>query len=267
MENFFTIPWTRLFVLLFTVYLILAILTWFYGDRLVFPAPSNSTYSQGDVSFFIPLDSDHNIACMRYGNLDDPKRTIIFSHGNGEDLGNLKSFLNYWASGSTEIIAYDYPGYGLSDGSSSENGCYNAIEAVYQKVVEDFGRNPSEIILWGRSLGTGPSLFLAANKKIGGIILETPFLSAFRSVTGITILPWDRFRNIEHTNQVTCPSLVIHGTLDEVVPFRQGKQIFSELPEPRTFLKVDNAEHNNLMEVGGDLYSDTISKFIISIGG
>ena len=266
MENFFTIPWFRLFILLFIVYLIIATLTWFFGDRLVFPAPP-STYSQEDTSFFVELKNGDSVACLHEGNKEQPKRTVIFSHGNGEDLGNLKSFFSYFGSESTEMIGYDYPGYGLSDGKASEQGCFDAIDAIYDHVINKLHREPGKIILWGRSLGTGPSLYLAAQKKIGGLILETPFLSAFRSATGFTMLPWDRFRNVDYTNSVSCRSLVIHGTLDEVVPFRQGKKIFEQLPEPKEFLEVKDAEHNNLLEVGGVEYRDTLTRFIESIGG
>ena len=92
--------------------------------------------------------------------------------------------------------------------------------------------------------------------------METPFLSAFRSVTGITMLPWDRFRNVEF---ISCP-LVIHGTLDEVVPFRQGRQIFNQLPEPKEFLEVKGARYNNLGEVGGTRYRDALNQYLNSIG-
>ena len=267
MENFFTIPWARLFLLLLLVYIIVAILTWFYGDKLLFPAPSKAKYSDDEVSFYLKLNGGDSIACMHYGNRESPQVSIIFSHGNGEDLGNLKSFLSFWSSNSIEMIAYDYPGYGLSEGNPSEQGCYDAIDAVYEELYLRNGRDPSRIIAWGRSLGTGPSLYLAAKHKVGGLILETPFLSAFRSVTGFTMLPWDRFRNVERTKDILCPSLVIHGTLDEVVPFRQGKQISKELPDPKKFIEVEGAEHNNLMEIGGERYEKAIHEFISSIQG
>jgi fermentation-respiration switch protein FrsA (DUF1100 family) len=266
MENFFTIPWLRLFLLLFIVYLIIAVLMWFFGDRLVFPAPKPSSYSMDQVSFSVSIGSNYSIACMHLGERDKPKRTVIFSHGNGEDLGNLESFLSYFGSDSTEMIAYDYPGYGLSEGKPSEEGCYEAVEAVFAYVVNQLGRDPAEIIMWGRSLGTGPSLYLASRRKVGGLILETPFLSAFRSATGITMLPWDRFRNVDHTGAVNCSSLVIHGTLDEVVPFRQGREIFRQLPEPKKFFEVVRGKHNDLWEVGGSEYRDVLKQFIRSIG-
>lgn len=266
MENFFTIPWLRLFLLLFIVYLIIAVLMCFFGDRLVFPAPHPSTYSNDQVSFTVTVKNKASIACLHLGETEKPKRTVIFSHGNGEDLGNLESFLSYFGSDSAEMIAYDYPGYGLSEGKPSEEGCFEAVEAVYAYVVNQLGRDPEKIIMWGRSLGTGPSLYLASREKVGGLILETPFLSAFRSATGITMLPWDRFRNVDYTEKVTCPSLVIHGTLDEVVPFRQGREIFRQLPEPKKFFKIERGQHNNLWEVGGSEYRDALKQFIRSIG-
>ena len=265
MENFFTIPWARLLLLLFIVYLIIASLTFFFGDRLLFPVPHKTTYSEEEVSFFISNNSER-VACMQFGNLKDPEKTIIFSHGNGEDLGNLKSFLKFWSTDNIELIAYDYPGYGLSEGKPSEQGCYDAIECLYKKVTGEMGRDPASIIIWGRSLGTGPSLYLSSKYEVGGMILETPFLSAFRSVTQIPLLPWDRFRNFEQTQNVRCPSLVVHVTLDEVVPFRQGVQIYSELPDPKKFLEVKGAQHNNIMEVGGERYRESILSFIFSIG-
>ena len=164
------------------------------------------------------------------------------------------------------MIAYDYPGYGLSEGRPSEEGCFEAVEAVYDYIVNQLGRHPERIITWGRSLGTGPSLYLASRQKVGGLILETPFLSAFRSATGITMLPWDRFRNVDYTRGVNCPSLVIHGTLDEVVPFRQGREIFRQLPKPKKFFKVVRGKHNDLWEVGGSGYREVLKEFIRSIG-
>jgi hypothetical protein len=63
-------------------------------------------------------------------------------------------------------------------------------------------------------------------------------------------------------DKVKCPSLVIHGRYDEVVPFRQGRKIHKYLPEPKTFLEIQEASHNDLIQKGGRLYKETIQKFI-----
>ena len=172
-----------------------------------------------------------------------------------EQLGKLTRF-------GCDFISYDYPGYGLSSGKPSEEGCYQAIESLYEHMISEMGVDPKNIILWGRSLGTGPSCFLASKKEINGLLLETPFLSAFRTVTEIPVLPWDRFRNINFASSVQCPSLVIHGSLDEVVPFRQGRKIHRALPHPNELLEIKGAAHNNISEVGGKLYDESINKFL-----
>ena len=163
MENFSPFPGSGYLFFIYCLfdnchtYLVLGIV-WFS------PAPP-STYSQEDTSFFVELKNGDSVACLHEGNKAQPKRTVIFSHGNGEDLGNLKSFFSYFGSEGTEMIGYDYPGYGLSDGKASEQGCFDAIDAIYDHVINKLHREPGKIILWGRSLGTGPSLYLRCTKE------------------------------------------------------------------------------------------------------
>jgi fermentation-respiration switch protein FrsA (DUF1100 family) len=78
-------------------------------------------------------------------------------------------------------------------------------------------------------------------------------------------LPWDKFRNISNASKVSCPSLVIHGDMDQVVSFRHGEKLFKALPEPKSFLKVSGAEHNNVAAVGGDEYWESIRTFCKSL--
>jgi len=56
--------------------------------------------------------------------------------------------------------------------------------------------------------------------------------------------------------------LVIHGRWDEVIPFRQGRRIHNELPEPKTFLEIKEASHNDLVEKGGQSYKESIKHFL-----
>ena len=136
-----------------------------------------------------------------------------------------------------------------------------AIDEVYSFVVDELKRSPGSILVWGRSLGTGPSCYLASKEKVAGILLETPFLSAFRTVTeipfclGITSI-------ILRISSIKCPSLVIHGKRDEIVPFRHGKRIHELLPNPKEFLKLDEASHNDIESVGGKKYNGVIKEFI-----
>ena len=255
------IPWGRLLLLGACVYLLFILIAWLYGRKILFPIP-DSSYHKTDGIIQIQAPSGNQISLTRSGNIKHPSITIIYSHGNAEDIGHLTSFFEKWKVKDWEIIAYDYPGYGLSDGVPTEQSCVEAIDTIYQYAIKDWGRLPESIVVWGRSLGTGPSCHLASTQKVAGLLLETPFLSAFRTVTEIPFLPWDYFNNLEKVKRITCPSLIIHGKLDEVVPFRHGKRLHQELSEPKTLLSFDEASHNNIESTGGKRYTLAIHEFI-----
>ena len=266
-DNLINFPWGRMAIIGLVLYLILLFYAWIFADRILFPAPKNPGYVQDEEVFFLETEKGSKIACKHW-NADNPKGlTLLYSHGNGEDIGRIEEFLKTWISEGWSVITYDYPGYGHSPGKPSEVGCYQAIDAVFEYLTEQKGINPHEIVLWGRSLGTGPSCYLAEKKKVGGIILETPFMTAFRTVTETPFLPWDRFRNLERAPSIHCPSLVIHGKNDEVVPFRHGKRVYNALPEPKRFIEFETAGHNDLPETGGEKYRSSINEFFNQVLG
>ena len=257
------VPWAKLLLLFFCLYLVFCALAAVYAEKILFPVPMPPACVAEQVDFFVTTKSGTKIACVRRTPTepgDGP--VILYSHGNGEDLGHLLPFLDEICQKGFEIVAYDYPGYGVSEGKPSESGCYEAIDATYQYLVNDMEIDPTRIVVWGRSLGTGPSCYLAAHSSVGGLLLETPFLSAFRTITEIPVLPWDRFRNKERLSSIKCPSLVVHGELDEVIPFRHGKKVHQGLPEPKSFLKISNASHNDFRQIGGSAYESAIYDFL-----
>jgi pimeloyl-ACP methyl ester carboxylesterase len=112
--------------------------------------------------------------------------TILFSHGNAEDLGMIYDWFNDLARVlRVNIMAYDYTGYGKSNGAPCEENCYADIDAAFQYLLDVRRLQPEQIVLYGRSLGSGPSCFLAQKsakegKSVGGVILQSPLLSAYR---------------------------------------------------------------------------------------
>ena len=255
------IPWGRMLIFSACIYLLFVLLAWAYGNKVMFPVPQPS-YSESENINFVTTSSGNKIALNRHGKKQNPRYSIIYSHGNGEDIGRLDSLFNSWKDKDWEFIAYDYPGYGLSTGNPSEEGCYEAIDTIYQYLTGELGRSPEKIIIWGRSLGTGPSCYLAAKKEVAGLILETPFLSAFRTLTEFKILPWDYFNNLEKAESINCPSLIIHGEWDEVVPFRHGKKLHQSMKKPSHFIEIKKATHNNIEKIGGEKYRDAVLSFI-----
>jgi len=195
------------------------------------------------------------------------RKAIIRCHGNAESaVGTLWALKALAAEGYT-VASVEYPGYGLSDGSPDEKGCYRNVHRLYDWLIETRGFKPEEIIINGFSIGTGPATELAATRPCGGLILEAPFLSAPRAVTRVRILPVDPFPNLKRIGNVKCRVLMIHGTDDRVIPYSQGKALFKLANEPKHFVTVEGGDHNTLVDdLGRAEYLKLIKDFVDGVG-
>lgn len=177
-------------------------------------------------------------------------RVVIYSHGNAEDLGQRLAYLDLMSKiCATDVLAYEYCGYGISEGAASEENCIASIEAAYQYLLSLFP--PSRIVAFGRSIGTGPTIDLAVrHPEIRGLVLQSPLESCGRAVLGNTA-SWigyslDIFKNYEKIDKITSPVLVMHGTLDEIVPLEHGIAIHKACINPVEPLWVEDRGHNNM---------------------
>jgi fermentation-respiration switch protein FrsA (DUF1100 family) len=115
-------------------------------------------------------------------------------------------------------------------------------------LTKDKGINPNDIIVMGRSLGSGPATELAIRRPVGGLILQCPLLSAVRVVMKTLVtLPMDIFANIDKIHKVQCPVLIIHGTADRVINVEHGKKLFELVKHPNKLsLWIEGADHNDI---------------------
>eukprot|EP00268_Persea_americana_P017588 TRINITY_DN1849_c0_g1_i5.p1 TRINITY_DN1849_c0_g1~~TRINITY_DN1849_c0_g1_i5.p1 ORF type:complete len:295 (-),score=52.26 TRINITY_DN1849_c0_g1_i5:511-1395(-) len=175
--------------------------------------------------------------------------TLLYSHGNAADLGQMKElFLELRAHLKVNIMSYDYSGYGASSGKPSEFNTYCDIEAVYDCLKREYGIKQEDLILYGQSVGSGPTLHLAARlQKLRGVVLHSAILSGIRVLYPVKMTLWfDIFKNIDKIRQVSCPVLVIHGTEDEIVDFSHGKRLWELAKEKYEPLWVKGGGHCNL---------------------
>ncbi|WP_199248714.1 alpha/beta hydrolase [[Phormidium] sp. ETS-05] len=247
------------------IYTAVGVWAYFGTDRQIF-LPQPSSYTDHPNTFSLP---SANGALIRAIHLPSPqaKYTILYSHGNAEDLGDVLPTLQALQNSGFSVFAYDYQGYGQSEGSPTVANAYEDISAAYQYLRDRLGVPPQQIIIYGRSVGGGPSTYLASREPIAGLILESTFVSAFRVVTHIPIFPFDKFPNLHHLQQVNSPVLIIHGTQDEVVPFWHGETLFAAAKEPKRFLPVEGAGHDDLMWIAGDKYTVALQDFAALLGG
>jgi fermentation-respiration switch protein FrsA (DUF1100 family) len=258
------------FVVLTTLglaYLAFAAFAYFVSDRLIFRPPAATYHAERLPVVAVPTEDGASVAVLHLPN-PEAVYTVLYSHGNGEDLGMALPALEALRAAGFAVLAYDYRGYGASRGSPpSAEGAYRDVRAVYRHATTRLGIPPSRIVLYGYSVGTGPSVYLAAREPVAGLVIENGFVSAFRVVTHLPLLPFDRFPNLRTIRRVGCPVLVIHGTRDEVIPFSHGRRLFDAARQPKRALWVEGAGHTDVTAVAGERYWSALRSFAQLLAG
>ncbi len=173
--------------------------------------------------------------------------TILWSHGNAEDLAAAQSYLIQLQKQGFGTLIYDYPGYGLSDGKPSENGCYQNISAAWKHLTQELAIPENEIFIVGRSIGSGPSTWLAEKNNPAGLALISPFKSINRVPFTINPFPYDRFPNIKKMKNVSSKLLIIHGDQDNVIGLSHGKAIYNKHQGDKKFINAKGYGHNDIL--------------------
>lgn len=253
--------WKRPFLSLVSIYLLLVLVAVSCADRIIFmpPAASYDSSLAGLEKMETPEGED--IAFLYMAPVPG-KKTLLFSHGNAEDMGQYLPWFQELSINGLGIAAYDYPGYGRSSGRPSEASCERAIAAAWKRLIEK-GVRPQDIVIMGRSVGSGPSVWLASGEKeAAGLILISPFKSAFSTVIPIPILPGDRFPNLKRIKSIELPLLVIHGTEDSIISPSHGEALVeASSSEKKAYHPIEGAGHNDLFQVAGDGVNQLILEF------
>ena len=231
------------------VYLIIAALALYTTgvlamDKLLFPGAADQT-ARPPKSGNLTLKSGE-AALDAVFHLPAPgKPVILYSHGNGETLDNIKPLLNQFISMGYGVMAYDYAGYGNSTGYPGEKQAYMDIEAAYTYLVEKHKFTPKDIVIMGYSVGSGPSCYLAEKVNAKALVIISGFASAAQVLLPFSV-PFDQFPNAERLKNCNIPLLIIHGRNDKIVPLRNGKKLFSSSVAPIRTMHYSDAGHNDI---------------------
>nr|XP_055112936.1 alpha/beta hydrolase domain-containing protein 17A-like [Symphalangus syndactylus] len=191
----------------------------------------------------------NRVSCVYVRCVPGARYTVLFSHSNAVDLGQMSSF--YIGLGSRlrcSIFSYDYSGYGASSGRPSERNLYADIDTARQALRTEYGISPDSIILYGQSIGTVPTVDLASRYECAAVVLHSPLTSRMRVAFPHTKKTYcfDAFPNIEKVSKITSPVLIIHGTEDEVIDFSHGLALYERCPKAVEPLWVEGAGHNDI---------------------
>jgi fermentation-respiration switch protein FrsA (DUF1100 family) len=201
------------------------------------------------VDISIPVDN--SVVNGWYQPPQAGKPLIIYYKGNSGSFTEEHERYERFVSEGYGFLAFDYRGFPASPGSISETGIHDAIAAYDWASAKNF-----PIVIWGRSLGTGPATYVASERDAKALLLETPFLSAVSvAAERFPILPvyWvmlDKFRSDQWIASVSEPVLIAHGTADRTISVSNGERLFALAPNPDELWIVPNADHSDLWAAG-----------------
>ncbi len=191
---------------------------------------------------------------------------VLYFQGNAGALDLRAGRFRWLTADGTGLLALGYRGYGGSSGKPSEQGLIRDAIAAYDFAAARYP--PARIVPWGESLGTAVAIALAAERKVGGLILDAPFTSA--ADVGAAVYPFipvrwlikDTFRSDLRIAKVSAPVLVLHGERDRVVPLRFGEAVFSLAHEPKRMVRFPNGTHVDLDDHGA---ADVVKAFLAEL--
>ncbi len=182
----------------------------------------------------------------------DDKPIILYFNGNEGSFTQQYERLREIVKDGYGLVAFDYRGYPMSLGKVNEENILSDSLAVFDWASE----KGKPIILFGRSLGSGPATYVASKRKAQALVLETPFLSAVKvaqeryPILPVSSLLKDKYLSNEWIKQVEEPLFIAHGTKDKVIPVHHGKELFSLANNGQKLWIVEGATHGDLWQHG-----------------
>lgn len=176
---------------------------------------------------------------------------VLSLHGNAGDIGNHIPVSKFLIDAGYGVLALEYRGYGGNPGSPSESGLYDDARAAFA-FLQQQGVPDRDVVLFGESLGTGVAVEMATEHQVGAVVLRSPYTSiADVAALELWYLPvrWlvrDRFDALSRIGSIKSPLMVFHGDSDTLIPMALGRQLFDAAPEPKTWLTVPGAGHNDV---------------------
>jgi hypothetical protein len=192
---------------------------------------------------------------------------VLFFHGNAGNVSHRLDTVELIHGLGLSLMIFDYRGYGKSTGSPGEEGTYRDAEAAWRRLTGESGFEPSEIVLWGRSLGGAIAVKLASEVRPAALILESTFTSVpdmgrrLYPFLPVGLLARIRYPAKEYVRRVECPVLVIHSPEDEIVPFSMGRELYESAPESGEFLEIRGSHNLGFLESGSH-YRDGVASFL-----
>jgi alpha-beta hydrolase superfamily lysophospholipase len=247
----------KIFGILIAVLIVTGSMLYFIQEKLIFlptklPADFEYSFQYPFDEIFLTAEDGAVLNALHFKN-ENPAGVILYFHGNAGDLSRWGQIATYFVEKNYDVVIMDYRTYGKSTGILSEEALMKDAQLFYDYAVAIYKED--QLILYGRSLGTGLASFLASRNHPSQLILETPYFSMLDvAKERFPYLPLSfmikyKMPSYEFLQTSKCPILIVHGTKDKIVPLRSGEKLYNVLKKKEvTMVVVEGGEHNNLLE-------------------
>jgi uncharacterized protein len=202
------------------------------------------------------------------------KKTILVSHGNAGCIQHHFVLYPLLLQSGCSVFMYDYEGFGESTGSPSVTKvCQDAV-ASFDYLTKELHWKPSDVIIYGESIGAGVTSELSKQRLAGGIILQSPFTSLpevgadrifFIRFYPERFFPVPTLSNLDIMKLPHPPLLIIHGMKDEMLPYRYAQQIMASAALPSTLILLPNAGHTDVYKTDLKLTIPALNSFVAGL--
>lgn len=243
-------------IVLLSIYSLIIIVLYVFHKHIVFqPSALEQDYT---FSFEHPfselylqdIPSGQQLHALRFPADSASKGVVLYFHGNADNLQRWGKYTVDFTQRHYEVLAVEYPGYGKNPGTPTEQALYKSAQMAFDWAQERYPLK--DIIIYGRSLGSGPASWLAAQHEVRQLILETPFPSIpelFRMRASVALVPFEpqiEFPVNEYLQSIPYPISILQGTNDWVVPYRVAIKLKKELKAGDQFITIEGGSHKNL---------------------
>jgi fermentation-respiration switch protein FrsA (DUF1100 family) len=244
----------KLALVLAAIYAAVAIAAFIAQRRLMyFPDPARvppSNFGLAGVEERMLNTPDGARLIAWYGRAAAGRPTVLYLHGNAGNLANRSERVRKYAARGFGIFMLSYRGYSGSTGTPTERNNVADAKLAYEALRRD-GIAADDIILYGESLGSGVAVQVAAEKPVGGIVLDAPYTSIVDVAAGeypyLPVRPFmlDRYETMGHLRDVRAPLLVVHGEEDDVIPVAMGRAVYAAANGPKEIVTFPGAGHSD----------------------
>lgn len=262
----------KLLIAFIIIYVLICLAAVFFQEKLIFP---RQKLSDDAITVSTRIDDIEDIELkMKDGNkmrgwfvknsISEKSNLLIYFGANAEEVSRIIPRMSKFQNWSVVLI--NYRGYGKSEGTPSEQTLFSDSLEIYDYFANREDINKSNIILMGRSIGTGVATYLAEKRNTSAVILVSPYdtlggiVKEKCPILPVNLILKHRFDSISRAPSIKSPLLIIVGTEDKLIPIWHSRRLGEAWGGKVSFEKIIGEGHNSIDD--GEEYWNKINKFL-----